>query len=53
MLVKIRKSDDVRLRNLPVIVMTTANDNVDRNLAFLNGANDEGKSSFASQGTSE
>ena len=26
--------------NLPVIVMTTAEDNVDRNLAFLNGAND-------------
>lgn len=40
LLVKIRKSDDVRLRNLPVIVMTTADDNVDRNLAFLNGAND-------------
>ncbi|MBI3574588.1 MAG: diguanylate cyclase [Gammaproteobacteria bacterium] len=40
LLVKIRKSDDARLRNLPVIVMTTADDNVDRNLAFLNGAND-------------
>ncbi len=40
LLVKIRKSDDTRLRNLPVIVMTTADDNVDRNLAFLNGAND-------------
>lgn len=40
LLVKIRKSDEGRLRNLPVIVMTTADDNVDRNLAFLNGAND-------------
>lgn len=40
LLVKIRKSDDGRHKNLPVIVMTTAEDNVDRNLAFLNGAND-------------
>ncbi|MHB8621984.1 MAG: GGDEF domain-containing response regulator [Sulfuricaulis sp.] len=40
LLVKIRKSDDEHHRNLPVIVMTTAEDNVDRNLAFLNGAND-------------
>lgn len=40
LLVKIRKSDNARLRSLPVIVMTTADDNVDRNLAFLNGAND-------------
>ena len=40
LLVKIRKSDDPRHKNLPVIVMTTAEDNVDRNLAFLNGAND-------------
>jgi two-component system, cell cycle response regulator len=40
LLVKIRKQDDPRFKNLPVIVMTTANDNVDRNLAFLNGAND-------------
>jgi len=40
LLVKIRKSDDGRYKNLPVIVMTTAEDNVDRNLAFLNGAND-------------
>lgn len=40
LLVKIRKSDEGRLRHLPVIVMTTADDNVDRNLAFLNGAND-------------
>ncbi len=40
LLVRIRKSDDARIRQLPVIVMTTAEDNVDRNLAFLNGAND-------------
>ncbi|HLE94278.1 MAG TPA: diguanylate cyclase [Sulfuricaulis sp.] len=40
LLVKIRKSDDIRHKNLPVIVMTSAEDNVDRNLAFLNGAND-------------
>ncbi len=40
LLVKIRKSEDDRYKNLPVIVMTTAEDNVDRNLAFLNGAND-------------
>ncbi len=40
LLVKIRKSDDSHHKNLPVIVMTTAEDNVDRNLAFLNGAND-------------
>ncbi|MBI3546213.1 MAG: diguanylate cyclase [Gammaproteobacteria bacterium] len=40
LLVKIRKSDEERYQNLPVIVMTTAEDNVDRNLAFLNGAND-------------
>lgn len=40
LLVKIRKSEDGRHKNLPVIVMTTAEDNVDRNLAFLNGAND-------------
>jgi len=40
LLVRIRKSNDARIRQLPVIVMTTADDNVDRNLAFLNGAND-------------
>jgi diguanylate cyclase (GGDEF)-like protein len=40
LLVRIRKSDDARIRQLPVIVMTTAEDNVDRNLAFLNGASD-------------
>ncbi len=40
LLVKIRKAEDPRYKNLPVIVMTTTDDNVDRNLAFLNGAND-------------
>lgn len=40
LLVKIRKHDDRRFAVLPVIVMTTADDSVDRNLAFLNGAND-------------
>ena len=40
LLVKIRRSEDTRHKNLPVIVMTTAEDNVDRNLSFLNGAND-------------
>jgi two-component system, cell cycle response regulator len=40
LLVRIRKSDDPRFKNLPVIVMTTTDDNTDRNLAFLNGAND-------------
>jgi len=40
LLVRIRKTSHVRIRHLPVIVMTTAEDNVDRNLAFLNGAND-------------
>jgi len=40
LLVKIRKSENGHYRNLPVIVMTTFEDNTDRNLAFLNGAND-------------
>lgn len=40
LLVNIRKSPELRFRNLPVIVMTTTEDNTDRNLAFLNGAND-------------
>jgi two-component system, cell cycle response regulator len=40
LLVKIRKSEEPRFKNLPVIVMTTTDDNTDRNLAFLNGAND-------------
>lgn len=40
LLVKIRKSDEPRFKNLPVIVMTTTHDNTDRNFAFLNGAND-------------
>lgn len=40
LLIRIRKSDRPSLVNMPVIVMTTADDNSDRNLAFLNGAND-------------
>lgn len=40
LLAKIRKSEDARIRGLPVIVMTAAEDKADRNLAFLNGAND-------------
>lgn len=40
LLVRIRKSDDAQIKNLPVIVMTAAGDNVDRNMAFMNGAND-------------
>ncbi len=40
LLVRIRRSGDARIRNLPVIVMTAAGDHVDRNMAFMNGAND-------------
>jgi len=40
LLVMIRKNGDNRVKNLPVIVMTTTDDTADRNLAFLNGAND-------------
>ncbi len=40
LLVKIRKSPIARIASIPVIVMTAANDSVDKNLAFLNGAND-------------
>ena len=36
----IRQSEDVRIRSLPVIVMTTAEDDAEKHLAFLNGAND-------------
>jgi len=36
----IRTSDDPRIRNLPVIVMTTTDGNAEKHLAFLNGAND-------------
>jgi diguanylate cyclase (GGDEF)-like protein len=36
----IRLSDDPRIQSLPVIVMTTADGNADKHLAFLNGAND-------------
>ena len=40
LLKRIRQSDDPRIQNLPVIVMTTADDNAEKHLAFLNGAND-------------
>jgi diguanylate cyclase (GGDEF)-like protein len=40
LLVRIRKSETPALAAMPVIVMTAADDNTDRNLAFLNGAND-------------
>jgi two-component system, cell cycle response regulator len=40
LLVKIRKNADARMQHMPVIVMTTTDDTTDRNLAFLNGAND-------------
>ncbi len=40
LLAAIRKGTAEHLRNLPVIVMTTTDDKSDRNLAFLNGAND-------------
>jgi two-component system cell cycle response regulator len=40
LLVKIRRSDDTHIRSLPVVVMTTTDDNADKHLAFLNGAND-------------
>jgi diguanylate cyclase (GGDEF)-like protein len=36
----IRQSPVTRIRNLPVIVMTTAEDKSEKHLAFLNGAND-------------
>jgi two-component system cell cycle response regulator len=40
LLVEIRRSDDPRINSLPVIVMTATDDKTDRNLSFLNGAND-------------
>jgi two-component system, cell cycle response regulator len=40
LLVKIRTCADPHISHLPVIVMTTAHDNADKHLAFLNGAND-------------
>lgn len=40
LLVKIRTSDAPHIRSLPVIVMTGTDGNADKNLAFLNGAND-------------
>ena len=36
----IRLSAETRIRSLPVIVMTTAEDSAEKHLAFLNGAND-------------
>jgi diguanylate cyclase (GGDEF)-like protein len=40
LLARIRKSDDPHISSLPVIVMTAASDNAEKNLAFTNGAND-------------
>jgi len=40
LLVQIRRSENARINQLPVIVMTATDDKVDRNLSFLNGAND-------------
>ena len=40
LLVKIRRSDDLRIKNLPVFMMTTGIDITDKHLAFLNGVND-------------
>jgi two-component system cell cycle response regulator len=40
LLVEIRRSKDPDIKQLPVIVMTDADDNTDRNLAFMNGASD-------------
>lgn len=40
LLVKIRRSKNSRINQIPVIVMTDADDNTDRNLAFANGASD-------------
>jgi len=40
LLVRIRKSDDMRIANLPVFVMTSGDDEAEKHLAFLNGAND-------------
>ncbi len=40
LLVEIRRSKNPRINQIPVIVMTDADDNTDRNLAFTNGASD-------------
>lgn len=40
LLKRTRASSDPRIRNLPVIVMTTADDSTEKHMAFLNGAND-------------
>lgn len=40
LLKRIRVTSNLRIRSLPVIVMTTADDSAEKHLAFLNGAND-------------
>lgn len=40
LLVEIRRSKNPLINQIPVIVMTDADDNTDRNLAFANGASD-------------
>jgi len=40
LLVEIRRSKNPHINKIPVIVMTDAEDNTDRNLAFTNGASD-------------
>jgi two-component system cell cycle response regulator len=40
LLVEIRRSKDPYINQLPVIIMTTADDTNDRNMAFMNGASD-------------
>lgn len=40
LLIKIRSSDSLQIRNLPVIVIAAVVDSDDRDLAFRNGAND-------------
>lgn len=40
LLLKIRSSDISQIKNLPVIVMTTADNNTERDWAFASGAND-------------
>lgn len=40
LLIKIRSSDSLQIRNLPVIVIAGVADSDDRDLAFRNGAND-------------
>lgn len=40
LLQRIRSSANTRIRSLPVIIMTTADDSAEKHLAFQNGAND-------------